>query len=114
MITTSRWKLQLRGGQVGEESKAVLSPKGEEDIQEKAQENRQVDCELEEVRQVLGGESGGFGMTDIPPLLEKAAPVAKGAQILQLVKDNQLVTAAIVFVLWQAGALAEALAFAGC
>jgi len=50
----------------------------------------------------------------IPPLLEKAAPLAKGAQILQLVKDNQLITAAIVFVLWQAGALTEALAFAGC
>jgi len=41
-------------------------------------------------------------------------PLAKGAQILQLVKDNQLITAVIVFVLWQAGALAEAAAFAGC
>jgi len=41
-------------------------------------------------------------------------PLAKGAQILQLVKDNQLIAAAIVFVLWQAGAVTEALAFAGC
>jgi len=41
-------------------------------------------------------------------------PLAKGAQIIQLVKDNQLITAVIVFVLWQAGAVAEALAFAGC
>jgi len=31
--------------------------------------------------------------------------VAKGAQVLQLVKDNQLITAVIVFILWQAGAL---------
>jgi len=46
--------------------------------------------------------------------LGEIAPVAKGAQILQLVKDNQLITAGIVFVLWQAGAVAEALAFAGC
>ena len=41
-------------------------------------------------------------------------PLAKGAQILQLVKDNQLITAVIVFVLWQAGAVTEALTFAGC
>jgi len=41
-------------------------------------------------------------------------PLAKGAQIIQLVKDNQLVTAVIVFVLWQAGAVSEALAYAGC
>lgn len=41
-------------------------------------------------------------------------PLAKGAQVLQLVKDNQLITAVIVFVLWQAGAVAEALAYAGC
>jgi len=48
----------------------------------------------------------------IPPLLEKAAPLAKGAQILQLVKDNQLITAAIVFVLWQAGSLGHGQAHA--
>lgn len=45
---------------------------------------------------------------------EKAVPLAKGAQILQLVKDNQLITAVIVFLLWQAGALADAAAMAGC
>lgn len=48
------------------------------------------------------------------PDSEQVVPIAKGAQIIQLVKDNQLVTAVIVFVLWQAGALAEAMAFAGC
>ena len=41
-------------------------------------------------------------------------PLAKGAQVLQLVKDNQLITAVIVFVLWQAGALAQAAEYAGC
>ncbi len=50
-------------------------------------------------------------MSQIP---EKVVPLAKGAQILQLVKDNQLITAVIVFVLWQAGAVTEALTFAGC
>jgi len=46
--------------------------------------------------------------------IDKVVPLAKGAQVLQLVKDNQLITAVIVFILWQAGAVAEALAFAGC
>ena len=50
----------------------------------------------------------------IPDPIEQVAPLAKGAQVLQLVKDNQLITAVIVFILWQAGAVAEALAFAGC
>ncbi len=50
-------------------------------------------------------------MSQIP---EKVVPLAKGAQILQLVKENQLITAVIVFVLWQAGAVTEALTFAGC
>ena len=50
----------------------------------------------------------------IPEPLEKVVPLAKGVQIVQLVKDNQLVTAAIVFVLWQVGAVADALALAGC
>lgn len=53
-------------------------------------------------------------LENLTPIIEKAAPLAKGAQILQLVKNNQLITAGIVFVLWQAGALSEALAFAGC
>ncbi len=47
-------------------------------------------------------------------LPEDVVPLAKGAQVLKLVKDNQLITAVIVFVLWQAGAVSEALSFAGC
>ncbi len=43
----------------------------------------------------------------------KAVDAAKLAQIGQLIKDNQLVTAVIVFVLWQAGALAHAVTFVG-
>ena len=39
--------------------------------------------------------------------------VAKLAQLGQLIKDNQLVTAVIVFVLWQAGAVAQGIAFVG-
>ncbi len=50
-------------------------------------------------------------MSQIP---EEVVPLAKGAQVLKLVKDNQLITAVIVFVLWQAGAVTEALSFAGC
>jgi len=46
--------------------------------------------------------------------VKDVVPLAKGAQIVQLLKDNQLVTAAILFVLWQVGAVADALAFAGC
>ncbi len=53
-------------------------------------------------------------MVGVPDPIDKVVPLAKGAQVLQLVKDNQLITAVIVFVLWQAGALAEALAYAGC
>ncbi len=45
---------------------------------------------------------------------EDVATVAKGAQILNLVKENQLITAVIVFVLWQAGVVAEAATFVGC
>ena len=50
-------------------------------------------------------------MSQIP---DKVVPLAKGAQVLQLIKDNQFVTAVIVFVLWQAGAVTEALTIAGC
>jgi len=41
------------------------------------------------------------------------ATVAKGAQILKLVKENQLITAVIVFFLWQAGALAQGINLLG-
>ena len=50
----------------------------------------------------------------IPDPLEKIVPIARGAQIIQLVKDNQLITAVILFVLWQAGAVAQAAEMAGC
>jgi len=38
---------------------------------------------------------------------------AKGAQILNLIKENQLITAVIVFFLWQAGALAQGINLLG-
>jgi len=41
-------------------------------------------------------------------------PLAKGAQIVNLVKENQLVTAAVLFILWQAGAIAQAAEYVGC
>lgn len=50
----------------------------------------------------------------LPESVDKIAPLAKGAQIIQLVKDNQLITAVILFVLWQAGMVADAAAYAGC
>lgn len=53
-------------------------------------------------------------MPTVPEQVTELAPIAKGAQIVQLVKDNQLVTAAILFVLWQAGAVATAVEYAGC
>lgn len=37
----------------------------------------------------------------------------KMAQIVSLIKDNQLLTAALVFIAWQAGAFAEAASIAG-
>jgi hypothetical protein len=39
---------------------------------------------------------------------DKAVDATRVAQILQLVKDNQMITAIIVFLLWQAGAIAQA------
>ena len=48
-----------------------------------------------------------------PPIPEKAVSAAKMAQIGQLIKDNQILTAVVVFVLWQAGALANAVSFIG-
>lgn len=38
----------------------------------------------------------------------KAVDATRVAQILQLVKDNQMLTAIVVFLLWQAGAIAQA------
>ncbi len=44
---------------------------------------------------------------------EEVATVAKSAQILNLIKENQLITAVIVFFLWQAGALAQGINLLG-
>ena len=44
---------------------------------------------------------------------QKAIDAGKAAQIAQLIKDNQLMTAIIVFVLWQAGAIAQASTYIG-
>jgi len=40
-------------------------------------------------------------------------PLAKGAQIVNLVRENQLITAVIVFILWQAGALQSGIGLIG-
>ena len=52
-------------------------------------------------------------MTIDGPVPDKAVTAAKVAQIGQLIKDNQILTAVIVLILWQAGALANAAAFVG-
>ena len=52
-------------------------------------------------------------MVTIPDPLQQVVPLAKGAQIIQLVKDNQLITAVIVFMLWQAGALQSGIGLIG-
>jgi len=49
-------------------------------------------------------------LSDVP---EKVVPLAKGAQILNLVRENQLITAVIVFILWQAGALQSGIGLIG-
>lgn len=45
-----------------------------------------------------------ISMVKIPVEVEKAVQVAKTAQILAYIKENQLLTALCLFVLWQAGA----------
>lgn len=48
-------------------------------------------------------------MTVIDPQnAEKIVGAAKAAQLLALIKENQLVTALCLFILWQAGALLSA------
>jgi len=49
-------------------------------------------------------------MTNVPASIEKAVQVAKTAQILHYIKENQLLTAVCLFVLWQAGAFISAAA----
>ncbi len=43
-------------------------------------------------------------MTKLPQPIVEAVQVAKTAQIIAYIKDNQLLTALCLFVLWQAGA----------
>jgi hypothetical protein len=49
----------------------------------------------------------------MPEVKPDPVTVAKMAQLGQLIKDNQLVTAVIVFVLWQAGTISQGLAIVG-
>lgn len=46
------------------------------------------------------------------PAADTAVEVAKMAQLIALVKENQLVTALVCFLLWQIGALASAHTYA--
>ncbi len=48
-----------------------------------------------------------------PDTAEKAVNAAKVAQLVTLVKENQLVTALVLFCLWQSGALLSAYTTAG-
>ena len=48
-----------------------------------------------------------------PPPKDMVLSSFKVAQIIQLIKDNQLMTAAILFIAWQIGLFAEAAAYAG-
>lgn len=48
--------------------------------------------------------SFGVDSMTIPKPLADAVQVAKTAQILMYIKENQLLTALAVFVLWQTGA----------
>ncbi len=46
-----------------------------------------------------------------PDVAEKALTAAKAAQLVQLIKDNQLMTALGLFILWQAGAFVSAYSY---
>ncbi len=48
-----------------------------------------------------------------PTPLEQGIAAVKFAQIINLIKNNQLLTAAVVFVLWQAGLIADATSYVG-
>lgn len=48
-----------------------------------------------------------------PHGVEEAIASARLAQILCLIKENQLVTALVLFLLWQSGALLSAYSTAG-
>ena len=46
-------------------------------------------------------------------IVKQGVGAAKMAQIVKLVKENQLLTAALLFIAWQLGFVAEAAAVAG-
>ncbi len=48
-----------------------------------------------------------------PDVVKSTITAAKAAQLMQLVRDNQLVTAFVLFFLWQSGALLSAYTTAG-
>ncbi len=52
-------------------------------------------------------------MSAVPSKVDAAVAATKLAQIGALIKDNQLLTAAIVFIAWQAGAIASASSLIG-
>jgi len=43
-----------------------------------------------------------------PEVVKPVIASAKVAQIIQLIKDNQLLTAALLFISWQMGLMAQA------
>ncbi len=47
---------------------------------------------------------GSDPMTNVPAAVKDAVQMAKTAQILHYIKENQLLTALCLFVLWQTGA----------
>jgi len=49
----------------------------------------------------------------VPEKIPSATASLKVAQILNLVKENQLLTAAIVFIAWQIGIVADATSYVG-
>lgn len=60
--------------------------------------------QLAEAEESALSEWGSDNMTNVPQSVETAVKIAKTAQILAYVKENQLLTAISLFVLWQAGA----------
>jgi len=52
-------------------------------------------------------------MGDIKPAVEGALGGLKVAQLMCLIKDNQLITALVLFVLWQAGAVSQVVSTVG-
>jgi len=51
-------------------------------------------------------------MTTGTPAVDTAIDATKAVQLIALVKENQLVTALVCFLLWQIGALATAHSYA--